>query len=428
MKVMTHKIHMGAALPSVESGTPYVLGSRDYSHVEFPQDHRNCTKCHDGPDADLYRMAPSRAACGACHDDVDFENGVGHFQQTSDAACSACHPSMMTTEFDYSVPGTHVIPEKSAQLPGYNAEITEVSNVVAGASPTITFRIFEDDLTLVEPIPANYDRLRVSMAGPTTDYMAQYTEDITSPTDNMDGTWSYTVMGGIPADAMGTWSFAIESRRNVIITGREGADLEVREGVDNPVVYTAVTGDLLPRREVVDQEKCHTCHDQLNFHGDQRRTVEYCVTCHNPLASDEEVRPATAAPPAPIDFKHMVHKIHRGEDLVNGYELYGHGSSLHIYSDLRYPGDLRNCEACHMEGTYDPPPPEGTIDTVVEYLGSEVLRYTPTSSACLACHDTTGSNSAEAHALANVSPGGEETCATCHGANRSASVFAIHAR
>jgi OmcA/MtrC family decaheme c-type cytochrome len=38
----------------------------DYSHVIFPQDVRNCTKCHS--ESSSWTEKPSRVACLACHD------------------------------------------------------------------------------------------------------------------------------------------------------------------------------------------------------------------------------------------------------------------------------------------------------------------------------------------------------------------------
>lgn len=77
MAVFIHKLHRGSSLPSVKAGTPYGIYHRgamvDYSDVAFPQDIRNCTTCHaSGPkQADNWKMKPSRAACGSCHDDVN---------------------------------------------------------------------------------------------------------------------------------------------------------------------------------------------------------------------------------------------------------------------------------------------------------------------------------------------------------------------
>ena len=51
----------------------------------FPQDIRNCTKCHDGSatstaqttQGDNWKNVPNRLACGACHDGINFATGMG---------------------------------------------------------------------------------------------------------------------------------------------------------------------------------------------------------------------------------------------------------------------------------------------------------------------------------------------------------------
>ncbi|MGA7594236.1 MAG: OmcA/MtrC family decaheme c-type cytochrome [Gallionella sp.] len=56
-----------------------------FNQVEYPQDVRNCTKCHDGStnavnktkDGDNWMNVPSRLACGACHDGIDFTLAAG---------------------------------------------------------------------------------------------------------------------------------------------------------------------------------------------------------------------------------------------------------------------------------------------------------------------------------------------------------------
>ncbi len=434
MSIMIHKIHMGEALPSVESGTPYhIIGFNnevhDYSEVVFPQDVRNCDTCHQGANAAYHQQVPSRAACGACHDDVNFQTGVGHLAgpQTNDNSCglSFCHGNTMTTEFDNSVPGAHVIPVKSAQLKGHNAEILDVAGVAAGATVTVKFKLYENDNTPVAPSQA--DRVRLNMAGPTSDYTRQFTLDMkAAATDNGDGTYNYVATTPIPADAQGTWAFGIESRRIFTIIGEDAANLNVTVGADNPVVYKAVTGTLEPRREVVDLDKCNVCHDRLSLHGTQRFTIEYCVMCHNPVASDEEVRPATDMPPETIDFKVMIHKIHTGEELAKGYDLYGNRSSFHPYSHVLYPGDRRNCETCHLEGTYNLPAPAGASNTIIMEATQVISNTPPSTAACTACHD---SDAAIAHAQSNTAaPNGAEACVVCHGEFRSEAVDVVHSR
>jgi len=154
-KVMIHKIHNGAHLPSVLGVSTNSDGSRnynataqpyevvgfgnsitDYSHVKFPvwpslsiamprdagytalsSTNRGkedtirlgvvaCEKCHGDPDGagplvgpsngDLYKSQPSRATCGSCHDDVVWgspytSNTQSHPAQANDSNCFLCH-------------------------------------------------------------------------------------------------------------------------------------------------------------------------------------------------------------------------------------------------------------------------------------------------------------------------------------------------
>ena len=79
-KVLVHKIHMGENLPSVQAGIPYKWGNTDFSEVVFPQDIRNCTTCHAPPATQntTWYTNPSQAACGACHDNINWTTGEGH--------------------------------------------------------------------------------------------------------------------------------------------------------------------------------------------------------------------------------------------------------------------------------------------------------------------------------------------------------------
>ncbi len=112
-----HHIHMGTHLAKKN----YNYGGVLYNDVLFPQDLRNCTKCHDGSDTSTARTAqgnnwmnaPSRRACGGCHDGINFAtgrgvtisdalagltestsfNGLAHGggAQSSDSYCAGCH-------------------------------------------------------------------------------------------------------------------------------------------------------------------------------------------------------------------------------------------------------------------------------------------------------------------------------------------------
>jgi len=76
-----HKLHLGEML--AKKGYDY--GGVAFNHVTYPQDIRNCTKCHDGSatstdktaKGDNWKSAPSRLACGSCHDGINFATGKG---------------------------------------------------------------------------------------------------------------------------------------------------------------------------------------------------------------------------------------------------------------------------------------------------------------------------------------------------------------
>jgi OmcA/MtrC family decaheme c-type cytochrome len=442
-KVMIHKIHMGENLPSVEAGTPYIIignkGSvNDFSTVVFPQDIRNCATCHAGPtpptqSANWYAF-PGIAACQSCHDDVNFATGLNHPGgiQTNDSLCSTCHLPQGGREWDASVIGAHTVPYKSTQLKGVNAQIVSVTNTAPGQNPTIVFNLAQNDGTPIPPsgfTTTNSDGstssgLNVVMSGPTTDYsippqIRERADGATASGSN----YSYTFMTPVPAGSTGTWGFSIEARLKITLNPAPSDTSTVNDAAFNPVFYAAVTDSVaVPRRVVVDITKCNTCHDKLMFHGSNRLNPQECVFCHNPNANDGE------APPESIDFKRMIHKIHRGVDLTQNYSVSGDS-----FNGVLFPGDLRDCQKCHTtdangvgtEQVSDTPPP-GLLATA-----TPTDWYTPMqhyATACLACHDTQ-STAAHAFTMTATFPDGTaaEACATCHGSGAAFSVDQVHA-
>jgi len=428
MKVMIHKIHMGENLPSVQAGTPYqIIGFRnsvhDYSHVLYPQDVRNCETCHrpESPEGNIWYTRPTRAACGSCHDDVVWETGENHDPgpQMDDASCANCHSPEGEAEFDVSIRGAHIIETKSQQLAGLNAEIMEIIDTAPGQNPQVTFKLYNDDGSAVDP--SSLDRMRFLVGGSTGDYTEFFRED--GLTASFDGdTAVYRFESAMPEDATGSWVISADIYRFVNISiGME--ETEVREAAFNPILYFAVT-DAAPqaRREIVDLDKCNACHDTLALHGGQRFAIEECVICHNPMEDDAVVRPEEELPAQSIHFKFMIHRIHTGHELTQDFTVYGFRGSVHNYNEVAYPGDRRNCEACHMPGTYGLPLPGSALPTIT--MRDPYTPMEPGTATCLSCHD---SIDAAAHAFVNTAPFGE-ACSACHGDNREFSVEKSHAR
>ena len=111
LKVMVHKIHMGSSLPSVVAGGTYEIvnshGTFDFSKIVFPANANTCVACHagDAQQATASLTSPSMAACGACHDDVNFATGANHpgGVQVNDTQCTTCHIPLGDADFDASI-------------------------------------------------------------------------------------------------------------------------------------------------------------------------------------------------------------------------------------------------------------------------------------------------------------------------------------
>ncbi len=468
MKVMVHKIHAGERLPSVVAGTPYVIignsqSVHDYSDVKYPQgDTRNCAFCHEGTgaastkptQASVWYSNPSVAACGSCHDDVNFTTGANHTSApgglpAADGTCATCHQPQGNFEWDAGIKNAHVTPLKSAQLKGYKASIVSVTNAGPGKKPTVTFKLQNGDGTPVDPgyfkVAAN-GTVNILLGGPTSDYTNSgeaaagqpFREAAQTATYNATtGVATYNFTNAIPATAKGTYVASIETRRAVTLNPapRVGS-ATINEGAPNQPFYFAVTGtSATPRRTVVSLTKCNACHDRLDIlfsHGNQRIAIEHCVICHNPNGSDIGRRPADHSqdPGESIEFARMIHRIHTGAELAQDFTVFGFGGGFTNFNDVGYPGDRRNCLACHVNAASYALPLPITNQPVVTERDFFSPRGSATA-ACTGCHD---SRDVAAHAFLNTAyfPGSPtvpaEACGTCHGTGTDLDVAKVHAR
>ncbi|HUK14379.1 MAG TPA: OmcA/MtrC family decaheme c-type cytochrome [Thermoanaerobaculaceae bacterium] len=436
-KVFIHKIHMGSSLPSVQAGHPYqIIGFgqsvNDFSTVVFPQNIVNCTTCHkaDSPQGFVWYTYPSRAACGSCHDNIDWVTGNKHpaGPQPDDAHCADCHQPQGQLEYDASIQGAHINPLKSKQLKGLSMQIMSVSQTAPGQKPVVTFKITNGDGSPVDPRPLG--ALRFLLGGPTTDYASVVSESAQAKT-TFDGTVAtYTFQSAIPANATGTWVVSADVERAFDLSRADALpDITGNESPLNPIFYIPVTdAQAMPRRTVVDINKCNVCHDRLGAHGGQRLAAQECAICHNPNGDDSSRRPAAANPPESIQFARLVHRIHTGENLTHDYTIYGFGGSVNTFNDVRFPGDTRDCAKCHADvaagakQTYEVPVPDGLLP--VTTLRDYYSPMQPTAAACLGCHD---SKPAAAHATLNTATFGE-ACEVCHSADDEFGVARVHAR
>ena len=458
-KVMVHKIHMGSSLPSVQAGTPYqIIGYNqavaDWSTVVDPADVRRCETCHqqnvNAAQAKAYLLEPARAACGACHDDINFATGKNHpgGPQPDDTLCAICHIPQGELEFDASIKGAHTIATDSASLSGLVVNITKIQNSAAGGKPAVSFTL--QDASGKPLLASALGSLSFTMAGPTSDYgYTSFGSDVTTPgyvtesatgaSCGSNGSCTYTFQHAVPAKATGTYSIGVEARRTETILAGTSTQQSVTYGARNQVVSFSVDGSpLVPRRTVVATANCNQCHVELSVHGVLRNQTEYCGLCHNPSNTDGAARATAtvaadkAAPPQGINFNLMVHRIHTGVNLVadnRTYIIVGYGGSHNDFTGVRYPamsatgttGDTRNCSLCHVNSSEQNLPigknpvvdPQGPINPIP-----------PVSSACTGCH---ADLAAAEHTMENTTVLGE-SCTVCHSASAPYSVSKVHAQ
>jgi len=478
MRVFIHKIHMGSSLPSVQSGKPYqIIGFQnsvtDWSTVVYPADVRRCQTCHNPQNGAAQSTAwltePTAAACGSCHDNVNFATGANHpgGPQVSDKQCALCHIPQGELEFDASILGAHTIPDQSTTIPGLNFTLTKVTNGGAGQKPSVTFTVRDNKGNGIPlgTFKTGSGSLSLTMAGPTSDYgYTSFGSDVSTPgyvTESVvnsascsnDGTCMYTFTHAVPANATGTYAIGIEGRLTATLLPGTVTQMNVNYGGKNQVIYFAVDGSAVaPRRSVVALSNCNSCHAFLEVHGSLRNNTEYCVFCHNPSDTDAARRamatnPADRAlPPQGINFAMMVHKIHTGLNLKanfnQDYVIVGFAGSHNSFgvafasvpasipnTGVRFPAmgptgavqDTAQCYVCHANGS-QAVLPIGK-NPVVDPQG--LLNPAPaTTSACTACHLN---QSTFAHASANTDPKFGESCDVCHAAGAAFDATQVHA-
>jgi OmcA/MtrC family decaheme c-type cytochrome len=473
MKVFIHKLHMGASLPSVSIGKKaYQIyghgGYSDFSKIVYPSnpgDPRNCAgSCHNpkngAAQTSAWMKTPTRAACGSCHDDVNFATGQlnfagdtnpTHLPQIDDSQCAGCHIPQGELPFDASIVGAHTVADQAPGIPGINFTLTKVTNGTPGKAPTVTFTVRDNKGNGIpmSTLTSNSGSLSLTMTGPTTDYgnvsfgsdttatPGYVTESATGSSCTSDGTCTYTFTHVVPATAKGTYAIGIEGRLSTTLLPGTTQAVTTSYAGTNQMIYFSVDGSAVtPRRTVVAMANCNNCHGYLEVHGSLRNNVTYCPVCHNPSNTDFTTRPTATVtadrtlPNQGINFALMIHAIHTGSKLAAAglsFVIVGHGGSHNDFSDVLYPamyngsvGDTANCNMCHTGGSQDVLP-VGKLN-VVDPAGL-ISPMGATTSACTACHFDVPSM---AHAYVNTDPKFGESCTVCHGPGAAYDATAVH--
>ena len=338
--IMIHSIHAGEKLP-VRTAATYI------DDVAFPQPLGNCQSCHtsSGPNAtpqgDNWKLNPSRIACGACHNNINFATGLNHpgvgGAQADDSKCKTCHTATaIATVYHVSVDpsgsvdrgGYPVNTANNVPTPGYAAGMGpaiplasatnppegvpkvgfEIKSVtVAAQKATFTYRILFDGKA-VTFLPAGNAFLLAGIDGtpqlsatygliedgvPTVaDWTASKTVTVKQCRDQVANTCTQT-----GPDASGYYTATFQSTQLLpvdaqLVTGVLGINYQGLVKLDHPsfpkgirlrepnFALVTATGSTA-RRTVVDNARCNRCHNQLgvepSFHSGARNNGGGCA-------------------------------------------------------------------------------------------------------------------------------------------------------
>jgi len=472
----------------------------------FPRDLRDCDVCHgDAPQGSVVKLGISRRTCSGCHPEVWFQASSPSVDrsrfphpggpQADDAQCLGCHVTG-TPKLYAPIEEAHVPPARAPRYDEPIVEIVGVEDLAPGKQPKVTFKLYDRVGPIVPtpsaPVPAfepswassSYvprkfaaGSITIKIVGPTTPDYSSFTsvqlvsgsaggnpDPATLSTTNVTGTYVYTFTSVVPAGTVGTFIVGMEARRTVTLSHYDKVNdvfrwpftgEPVNETAENAYVYVNSASGVwpppagspapVPRRTVVELQKCLRCHDRIEFHSGNRHDVAWCVTCHTADETDLDKRINVAGrryPGGPVKigatfdgveersthFKTMMHRIHtgarKGAASLDGIAPYAVYFGKAIFFDRgRFPGDLRNCTLCHAGKSYlldsipvDAPSTRANEQATIWHPDGKAAHdpnepaLLPIQAACLGCHAT---GTTYAHAEAKT-VNGVETCAQCH--------------
>jgi OmcA/MtrC family decaheme c-type cytochrome len=328
---LVHAIHV--ASPDFRPDEDTGIG--EFAEVTYPQDLRNCLKCHNGsdeatPQGDNWKNTkPTRTNCFTqCHgipdslqDRAAFHDTVGIDDPDNPANCAACHDNANIVA-PVDVAKIHTTPNATANNPGLLAGQRDIdyemdaAAITAAGELVITFRILSDgtalDLTALPTdlaagnrwpgfliayaqtqdgiaIPADFNNYGRTAGQPQSISLADLEDGSAGTLACAGGTCTATTLvDPFPVGA---------KMRTVGLQGYFRQDLDGDSAYDvslhtQSAVVTVTTADEEdpPRRSIADSFSCSACHEIFEGHGGNRvftadGGVDICTLCHNPNLS-----------------------------------------------------------------------------------------------------------------------------------------------
>jgi len=376
-----------------------------FNTVGLPQSPANCTKCHDASNnattgttkttnGDNWKNVPSMMACGACHDGINFADGTGttlngqysgHLggAQTDNAQCAICHKPA-------SMPIYHATTVASPNNPTVQAGVASfvykipAKGVTINASKQVVvqFQILKDGtpVKLNTYAPGGLVMIDGFTGGPSLKAIYATGQDgIAAPSDwnsGHDGLNLFDSWAGVNGNTLVLSDAATNTYTATLVASSAGRSAShsltlpddakmvtavlsdsftqtgvgAVPGVPAMIAATGNTPDGKPnvaRRVIFSEDKCNSCHDRLgtspNFHGGNY-SIAMCAICHTPNQGGSTGWSAS--------FRTWAHGIHGASKRTIPYTWHA-VSATDNYSQIGYPGVLKDCAQCHLPGTYD---------------------------------------------------------------------------
>jgi OmcA/MtrC family decaheme c-type cytochrome len=309
-------------------------------------------------------------------------------------------------------------PEPQTLAPGLQVVVEEVS-FPADGRPEVVFRLQDGDgnaIALAELTDARFilAYLTEPTDGSTPTYVSYNirTEGTPGGGEVIQATYDGAGFDGISINGDGTYTYKFADDVGDDFDASAAHQLAGQferlypvDGQEYPynLIYPFLPGagkQDVARREFVNLENCNACHTRLGFHGGARREVQLCIMCHSPQSTDGQSGNT-------LHFPTMIHKIHHGANLPSVqdgelYQLVGFRNTVHDYSEVHLPQDIRNCAVCHSDA------PAGDVHLEM-----------PTTAGCISCHDRTWlGDPAQRPEGFTQHTGGQQVddtlCAVCH--------------
>ncbi len=445
---LAHTIHSGGKFENITDRSGNAL---DYSEVTYPQDLRNCRKCHNGddqatPQGNNWKTVQTASLCFMqCHGVPDRVLENASFHTNIIGNCDACHNNQIVPVLD--IDKIHTTANATENNPGLlkgerKIEYEIDKAVLQGNMLTITFRILSNGTAMnLKSLPAglsgspsflfayalpqdgisqpaDFNNLGRSAGQPQAISIANLADGSAGNLTFASGTCTATLPNPYPAGAsMRTVGLQGYYQQNV---AGETISLHTKS------VVKTVAGNT-PRRDIADSFGCGACHEIFEGHGGNRvftadGGVQICTMCHNQNLTSSgraNATPIAGAGPNPIDYpeatnnlKDMIHGIHAADFRASAYEFVRGGShgGFYDWSEVTFPGNLANCTKCHLDTSYLPDEvPENALMSTDRITGvmsgmdatsADVAAardtvpndtdwvITPIAGACYACHNS----------------------------------------